>query len=476
MNLAAKQLIRLAAALAAVALVGAACGSEPGESASQGSIAPQSAPSGLNQPGPVSTGELDTARQVAIDFVDALGAGDIDAAASLVGPVSEERADQAGGLESMLRQSTEGHGAWAEADDREATPIGIAAGLVAVTFEGTLQVEGSAEHRIEVFPVRKAESADAWLIEPWAYDLSGDRPFEIVSPAIDDEERANVDPTQPIAVEVQASEAGTVSASFDGHAPTSAEVMAGEPVTLMSPGGGAELVVVVYQSGPTLVGQGFRAVGGETPPAAAVVDRYIAAIAGGDLEAAWDLVAEPSRQALGGFEEFEALRTALSEGIGAWSVAEDRQVFVLPVEGAGEAWAVTLMGTVPLEGPPSLAATSLIVYTTCDEAKVSPFENVLGDSGFVLFDPPPGAELAPGERLLVEVPDGVGTTAAFIDDGAAELRAVDEGRPLPRLEVVPEDLPGQGPHATTIVVGADDGRLTAIAAAHKHSDPPPGDS
>lgn len=67
------------------------------------------------------------------------------------------------------------------------------------------------------------------------------------------------------------------------------------------------------------------------------VDPYIAAIAGGDLPGAWDLLNARSQEALGGFEEFRGLETALAEGIGAWSEADDRTTLVNevgPVDGA----------------------------------------------------------------------------------------------------------------------------------------------
>ncbi len=172
------------------------------------------------------------------DFLDALGRGDVEAAASKVGPVSSERADMAGGLDSMLHAATEGHGAWADATGRVVTPIGVAPGVAVVVLEGTLQVEGSTEHRVAAFPARKAESADAWFVDPWAYDLASGAPLRIESPAIDEEEWATVPSGASRDVTVGAASAGTVWASFDGRRPEERQIAAGGAVTFTPDGVG----------------------------------------------------------------------------------------------------------------------------------------------------------------------------------------------------------------------------------------------
>jgi hypothetical protein len=213
-----------------------------------------------DEPGPVAAGELARAREVVVQFVEALGAGKIGQAARVVGPISEQRADEAGGLERLLRASTEGHGAWAASEDRVVTPIGIDAGIVAVMLEGTVRVEGTTEHRIEVFPVRKAESANAWFVEPWAYDVTRGKPVEIASPAVDDEELASVDPADSLAVTVEAVRAGRVFVSFDARPPSSLEIERGGSARFTGEADADETpVAVVLASGPVLAGTGFRA-------------------------------------------------------------------------------------------------------------------------------------------------------------------------------------------------------------------------
>jgi hypothetical protein len=109
----------------------------------------------------------------------------------------------------------------------------------------------------------------------------------------------------------------------------------------------------------------------------------------------------------------------------------------------------------------------MIVYTTEDGASVSPFENAIGD-GFFSFEPVPGSELPAGERVIVELPDGLASTAAFVDETQAQLQVHEEpDREIPRFEVVPGQVLDPGRHATTLVLKGTSGQLTSIAAAHE---------
>ena len=203
----------------------------------------------------VPAADLDAAKQVVLQFVEALGKGDITAAANVVGPVSEEQTNDAGGLRSMLQQSTEGHGAWRSAEGRTVTAIGVEPGIVAVVLEGTLHVEGTTEHRVAVFPARKAESANAWFVEPWAYEIPS-APLRVTTPTVDPEEFATVKP--PLEVTVETSDAGTVWMSFDAQPPVEKEVANAGAVTARPESGSAERVTALYHAGPTLYGLGFR--------------------------------------------------------------------------------------------------------------------------------------------------------------------------------------------------------------------------
>ncbi|HUP71954.1 MAG TPA: hypothetical protein VM282_02795 [Acidimicrobiales bacterium] len=209
-----------------------------------------------NQSGPVTPADLTAAERAVLTFVESLGRGDLDAAADVVGPVSEERTNAAGGLRSMLQQSTEGHGTWLAATDRTVTSIGVDLGLVAVVLEGTLMVEGTVEHRVAVFPVRKAELAATWFIEPWAYDIQSGGPFRISKPIVDAEEWATAG--TPLDVTIETDAAGTAWTSFDAQPPIKTTLSQAGSSTVRPPTGTANLVMVLFQSGPTLYGSGFR--------------------------------------------------------------------------------------------------------------------------------------------------------------------------------------------------------------------------
>jgi hypothetical protein len=106
-----------------------------------------------------------------VGFVDALGRGDIDAAAALLGPRSDAfLVAQSGSVDAFLREATEGLGAWSASPDRTVSLIEDAGGASVVVLEGTVSPEGMTEHRRWAVPVVHAESADAWFVDPWAFD------------------------------------------------------------------------------------------------------------------------------------------------------------------------------------------------------------------------------------------------------------------------------------------------------------------
>lgn len=210
--------------------------------------------------------------------------------------------------------------------------------------------------------------------------------------------------------------------------------------------------------------------GEATDEAIAVVDRFIAALAAGDAEAAWEVVDERSREAIGGFDRFEAIGTELAEGYGAWAEVEDRRVFVgsVGVVAGATVWPVTLLGEVAQEGPPALAATSLPTRVGPDGITVSPFEDPFGDLGIVSFAPVEGSEIAAGRGVVVGVP--VGLTPLLIAVDGVPARTEELNRPDAdgdTISHVVADLGvGPGPHAVTVVVADDAGAIAARAAAY----------
>jgi hypothetical protein len=155
-------------------------------------------------------------------FLDALGNGDFAGAAARIGLQSEARITEAGRpVEDVLREAQEGYGAWVSADDRTTRIVELRPGQAVVVVSGTIAVEGTVEQRDDAFPVRHAESADAWLVEPWAYEQQAGRPM-LVTPA---PARGEPQPVERIdRVEAETPGEGIAWLSIDGGVPREATV------------------------------------------------------------------------------------------------------------------------------------------------------------------------------------------------------------------------------------------------------------
>jgi hypothetical protein len=112
------------------------------------------------------------AADAVLQWIDALGAGDLAAAAALIGVQTEAYAIALdGSVEAHLQTGyTEGYGAWASSTDRTVTVHEIDPGAAVVVLRGTRQVEGTVEEGVAAIPVRHAESAGVWFVEPNAFD------------------------------------------------------------------------------------------------------------------------------------------------------------------------------------------------------------------------------------------------------------------------------------------------------------------
>src|SRR5690606_33729673 len=128
-------------------------------------------------------------------FVDALGAGDLDTAADLLGPRSEEYVVATAGSVARFFSSgvTEGYGAWATSTDRTARVVDVnpdpeVEDLV-VVLRGNRMPDGTPEARVDAFPVVYAESAKTWFVDLWAFDPDVGGRIELVTPRLDDDGR-----------------------------------------------------------------------------------------------------------------------------------------------------------------------------------------------------------------------------------------------------------------------------------------------
>lgn len=251
---------RTAALLAVVGLVLSACGdddasssdgapptSSPTTPTAPSSTAPPTAPPTTTAPAPVPERDLAAAKAAVLDFVDGLGAGDLARARAALGPLSVANAEAAGGVDSLLRESTEGHGAWVGATDRTVTAFGVAERLVVVVLEGTLAVEGMTEHRVAAFPVHTAGPEPQWFVEPWGHPVAADAPLAVTAPAVgpDDHAPGPGDASAALPVRMRSAQAGTVHAAFAGAPITSVEVEAGGDAAFTAPAGTTLVAVVL---------------------------------------------------------------------------------------------------------------------------------------------------------------------------------------------------------------------------------------
>lgn len=194
------------------------------------------------------------------------------------------------------------------------------------------------------------------------------------------------------------------------------------------------------------------------------VRAWVAALAEGDLEEAWDLTAERSRAAIGGFEAFTDLRSALAEGFGAWASAEDGAFSVVPVETDGDdaLSVVILRGTIPQEGPPAPAADAVPVRTTSEGSLVEPFL----DLGAVEHQPPPGSPISPTAALVAIVPT-LADVQFVVDDREAEVPETEDAPSDLRRASLELDVPLEpGPHSLTVVLTTPQGEIATSTALY----------
>ena len=194
------------------------------------------------------------------------------------------------------------------------------------------------------------------------------------------------------------------------------------------------------------------------------VRTWVAALAEGDLEAAWDLVAERSRAAIGGFEAFSDLRSALAEGFGAWAGADDDAFSVVPLDiGGDETLAVVILhGTIAQEGPPAPAAHAVPVRITSEGGQVEPFL----DLGAVEHQPPPGTAIPANPTLVALVP-WLSDVHFVIDDRAVEIPATEDApgdRQRASLEL--DEALEPGPHSLTVVLTNPQGEIATSTALY----------
>lgn len=140
---------------------------------------------------------------------------------------------------------------------------------------------------------------------------------------------------------------------------------------------------------------------------------WVAAVGAGDFDRAWDLLADQSREATGGRAGFDASRTTLAEGWGAWAgVPGVSYRAVLLPDPASDPPAerlrlavVTLTGVVEQEGATAFRALSMAVRGTPEEPRVDLFADVG-------IEPQPGPDVSGGAPIPGRANLGAYTPAA----------------------------------------------------------------
>jgi len=206
----------------------------------------------------------------------------------------------------------------------------------------------------------------------------------------------------------------------------------------------------------------------------AAVLAWVAALAEGDLDAAWDALGPASQQQWGSKAAFEQERSGLAEGYGAWAAATPDHVVVtsLLASGDGSVVVVTLVGEVQQEGTVQHRADSFPVRVVDGSAQLEPFA-FAGEVEIVIPEPVPDGGTRPvvdGDELIVVVPEGVEAPIVRLDDGptlvcgeapGTELTDLDQA-PGQRCSFTPEGGIPAGSRVLTVAFLSPDG--SAISA------------
>lgn len=144
---------------------------------------------------------------------------------------------------------------------------------------------------------------------------------------------------------------------------------------------------------------------------------WVDAIGAGNFDRAWDLLADQSREATGGRSGFDASRSALAEGWGAWAGVPGVSYRAVLLPGLGSDLpaelprlaVVTLTGVVEQEGTTDFRAVSMAVRGTAQEPRVD------------LFAADVGIELHPGPDPSGSTPIPGGTNLGAYTPSAAKV-------------------------------------------------------
>ncbi len=204
---------------------------------------------------------------------------------------------------------------------------------------------------------------------------------------------------------------------------------------------------------------------------AAAVD-WIAALAAGDMRAAWEDLGPVSKEAWASYEAFEGARASFAQGLAQWASAERLQVTATTVRTGpgGPVHVVTFSGQRHLLGTPVDGAYAVVVREPAPGTyELEPF-TPQGTIGLQFVRPAPGDQpspWSPGEPVVIAVPDAEAEAALVVDGAPDAVQPVATGRRTPEgveLSYRPEGGWPPGRHVVTAFAVYGDGTPAATAA------------
>jgi hypothetical protein len=204
---------------------------------------------------------------------------------------------------------------------------------------------------------------------------------------------------------------------------------------------------------------------GQSDPAtsAGTVAAWVAALAAGDTDRAWELTHVASRDAFGGRDAFEASASELAESYGAWAEAADIAYEVTPVPAAGPGVdIVALRGTIGRDGAATVRVEAIPVRQDADKAhQVDPFQDLLGEAGLE-HQPPDGASISSTHEFAV-VLVAMRNVSFIADDEVLNVESEGADGDRQRVTGRPRQPLGAGVHAFTVVIERDGAVQTQAA-------------
>lgn len=132
--------------------------------------------------------------------------------------------------------------------------------------------------------------------------------------------------------------------------------------------------------------------------------QWVAALAEGRIDLAWDLMASSSQMAFGSYERFAEMRTGLAEGWGSWVVVEGAS-YSLDEDQSGRVLLIA-SGVIRPEGNPQHREVGVPLVIENGRLVVSPFEefgnvaNGLQQAAAGVEQPPVPSESGDGRRVV----------------------------------------------------------------------------